>query len=255
MRVLSSEWGGLSEHLLGSFVQVKMLKAGDPRSFQVDNTSPIVVAPIIESTLDQSANWISPFENQTPDAGFSTFSHMLQVGGLGPVLNALSRATGVDISGLRDGVESMIGRTSMTLVNSTQVYNGSPPLGINLTAVFRARRNPVDEVERPVAQLMSWLLPEKLATYSLVTNAIENFGSMSGDEILRTVYPSKIPSVVGLVYRGKFYSPMVIEHVSAPMDSPVDSSGKEVFKKVTMKLASLTSIDRDDYRRIVGIPA
>ena len=28
----------------------------------------------------------------------------------------------------------MIGRTSMTLVNSTQVYNGSPPLGINLTA-------------------------------------------------------------------------------------------------------------------------
>ncbi len=262
--LLSSEWGGLSEHLIGSFVQVRMTVAGNPRSFALDSSAPVVQAAIVDSTLDQSQNWISPFENQTPDAGFSTFSHMLQVGGLGPVLNALSRMTGVDTSRMSDGVESMVGRTSMTVLNSNQVYNGAPPLSINLTAVFRALRDPVAEVERPVAQLMAWSMPERLALNSASPNAINALadrwsGTSSGDssvadEILRTVYPSKIPSVVGFIYRGKYYSPMVIESISCPMDSPVDRNGKEVFKKVTMKLASLTSIDREDYRRIVGIP-
>jgi hypothetical protein len=255
MAVLSSDWGGLSPHLLAAFYPVAMERQGDTRSFRrVGDT--VVAAPISDASMEQTANWTSPFENQTPDAGFSTFSHMLQAGALEPILNALERvAPGAAAGGfasIKEGAATLAGRSSMTKLNSTQIYNGSPPMKITLTALFRAISNPDKEVMAPVAQLFSWMLPEQLADNSLATNAVDAMasGKTGVGDILRTIYPSLTPSIIGMVYQGKEYMPMVIESISKPMDCPVTADGKTTFTTLQMQISSLTALDRADFLKM-----
>lgn len=252
MPVLSSDWGSLSPHLLAAFYPVAMERMGDTRSFRrIGDTS--VIAPISDASMEQSANWTSPFENQTPDAGFSAFSHMLQIGALNEVLNALQKVAPTAAWGgfdsLKDGAATLSGRTSMTKLNSTQIYSGSPPLKLTLTAIFRAMKNPEKEVHQPVAKLFSWMLPESLADNSLATNAVNAAGSgnTGAGDILRTIYPSLTPSVIGMTYQGKEFMPMVIESISKPLDSPVTKDGKTSFTTMQMQISSLTALDRRDF--------
>jgi hypothetical protein len=65
MAVLSSDWGGLSPHLLAAFYPVAMERQGDTRSFRRVGDI-VVAAPISDASMEQTANWTSPFENQMP---------------------------------------------------------------------------------------------------------------------------------------------------------------------------------------------
>jgi hypothetical protein len=150
MALLKSDWGSLSPHLMATWFPVKMQQDGNTRSFRAFGDTQ-VMAPITDANLEQTQNWTSPFENMTADSGMSTFSAMLQVGGFGAILNALQKhvpngsAADSALSAAQEQANSLTGSTSITKLNSTQIYNGSPPLKITLTAHFRALRDPVKE--------------------------------------------------------------------------------------------------------------
>lgn len=251
MPLLKSDWGSLSPHLMAVWFPVKMTQDGDTRSFRATGDTQ-VMAPITDASLEQSQNWTSPFENQTADAGMSTFSAMLQVGGFGAILNALQKrvpnesAADSALSAAAQQLNSLTGSTAVTKLNSTQIYGGSPPLKITMTAHFRALRDPAKEVKKPVNQLMAWSLPEYLSPDGFLTNFVQDGNAV------RSVYSGKSPSIIGMIFRGCFYMPMVIESISKPLDHPVTTDGQTVYTSLQMTLASLTALDQTDWKNITG---
>lgn len=251
MPLLKSEWGSLSPHLMAVWFPVKMTQDGDSRSFKAFGETQ-VMAPITDAQVEQTQNWTSPFENQTADSGMSTFSAMLQVGGYGAIMNALQKhvpngsAADSALSAAQEQANSLTGSTSITKLNSTQIYNGSPPLKITMTAHFRALRDPIKEVKKPVNQLMEWSMADYLAPDGFLTNLIE-----SGSAV-RSVYPSRAPSIIGMIFRGCFYMPMVIESITKPLTHPITTDGQTIVTSVQMTLASLTALDRTDWKNAVG---
>lgn len=245
MPVLQSNWDGLNKSLLAVFYPLKMAEGGDNWSFVPDGDI-VVAAPITECSLDQAQNWTSPFENSAPDAAFSTFSAMLQLGALKPVFNALLKNFPIlaePITGVMSAADSMAGRSSATKLNSAQIYSGSPPLTISATLHFRALSDPITEVARPVSQMLQWSVPRKLAPYGAVTSVA---AGTTGGDALRTVYASETPPLMAMMYRGKLYSPMVIESIAKPLDSPCDALGRDLNTQLQIKLGSLTAVDKAD---------
>ena len=57
---------------------------------------------------------------------------------------------------------------------------------------------------------------------------------------------------VSLSHAGCEYSPMVIESVSKSMTSPLDRNGNPTFTEVSLSLASLTALDRQDWVRALS---
>jgi len=232
---LSSYWGSLSPHLIASFFEV------DREGKRVDE-SITVRAPLSESNLDVIQNWQSPFEN-IAQSSLPTLQQMLQSGAFAPLAKLLSDKGGPDLTKL---VASAEGKSSVTQLNSTQVWSGSPPLKITITAVFRAWSNPVKEVESPVDQLMRWSLPAYLEPDGLIGSVIKNGVDAN------SVMPSTVPSIIAFKYKNRTYSPMVIESIGYPISSPIDSTGHYVELSVPMTLCGLSSIDRgnwDSYSR------
>jgi hypothetical protein len=249
MAELGSKWGNLSPHLLMSIYPVEMRTPGDTRSYQPVAGGNVVVFPIAPGgELRQTQNWISPFENITPDASMSTFSAMLQVGGFNPVLQALEKAsfTPGAIKALLQSAQGeaaqLVGRTSVTRFNSTQIYSGSPPLNMSVTALFRAMDDPVKEVQKPVDQLWQWMLPRELATDLTLTGLIKGAGPLAA------FYPSLSPQVVGVRFGGMAILPMVIESIGQALDAPIDKDGRPVSAQIPLQINSLAAFDVSDWR-------
>ena len=243
--LLTSDWTGLSRHLIASFFPVESFIAGDEartkRWRRVAN-SVEVQAPLTDGTMDTTINWHSPFENTGPDQKFSSFSAMLQSGGFTTMLEALKAlvpesATGLVQKGI-DYLKDMEGRSGFTKLNSTQTFNGMPPTKINVTAHFRALTNPVTEVRQPMNQLMSWALPEQLAPDGLLTSAIK------GDP---TLYGTKIPTIIGMQYADMSLMPLVIESIPIPLTGPRDRNGVQLSAQIALSIASLSALDQKDW--------
>jgi hypothetical protein len=254
MTVLSSQWGGLSPHLLLTLCEVHIPPSGDWTRPETDY-SVSVVAPITDGELEQTHNWNSPFESQTLDssAGLHAFSAALQMGIGAKVANDLGKLLPPGpvsdlVSKFGASAGAVAGRTGITKLNSTQIYNGTPPLKMTLTLLFRALVDPVAEVKAPVAQLFAWAAPKRLAPYGLA----DLVTGQAGGSALRTVYPSEVPSMVSVMYGGSVYSPMVIESISKSMTSPIDRNGNPTFTTVQLSLSSLTALDRQDWVRALS---
>jgi hypothetical protein len=247
--VLSSDWTGLSPHLIAKFFPVQRVVEGTTVRWERVPGSPEVQAPITEGTLEQTANWTSPFENQTADAKLSSLSSMFQTGGFEAILNSLQQLVGADsflggqIQQANSQLKTLEGKTAVTKLNSTQVFSGMPPLRVNVTAHFRALFDPVGEVDSPMSQLMAWALPKKLATQGLVGNAVDS----SQEKGWRTVYPSEAPQVLGMQYADRLIKPLVIEQIPYQLTGPRDRNGRLIAATMTMALATLTAIDKDDW--------
>lgn len=247
--VLSSDWTGLSPHLIARFYPVRRVDAGGGRASIWERVpgSVEVRAPITDASLDGSFNWHSPFENTGADQQFSSVSALLQTGALSPLLTlfnefleknaggALSGAT----QGARDGLKGLEGRTSITKLNSTQVFNGMPPLKVSLTVHFRALKDARAEVERPLNQLMSWAFPQELAQDGPVLGAVKN-----GDVSL---YPSLIPQIIGMQYADMQLLPLVIEGAPYPLGGPRDKNGTLLSAQSALQLSTLAAIDARDW--------
>jgi hypothetical protein len=250
--VLSSDWTGLSRHLLAVFYPVRKAGEGPDARWERVPDSVEVQAPITDGQIEQTQNWTSPFENQTADAKLSTLSSMFQVGGFGAILNALGQkfekdSVGANLIGQLSGeAAKLAGLTSVTKLNSTQVFTGSPPLKLSFAAHFRALFDPTAEVQAPINMLTAWALPKKLAPDGVVSNVL-----MDGAGI-RTVYASEAPQIIGMVYANQLFKPMVIESVSRPLTAPLDRDGRYISASLQMTIASLTALDRDDWAAITG---
>jgi len=265
---LRSQWLGLSDALIAKFYEVaKEKKSGDWVRIPGENgTDPATVfAPLTECTMDISLNWQSPFESSGPESKAPMLAAMFQSGALQPLVHAINDT--INIVGSKLGIQTdsaqvksdnfvkqFEGRTGITKLNSTQVFSGMPPIKIQVVALFRAWSDPVSEVEAPINCLMKWALPVKLAPDgSFVAKAIEGtIGGTISEEggYLNALMPSKSPTRIAMEYKGRIYSPLVIEAVTLPLGSPVSSSAKYVEMLVPMTLCTLTAMDRDDWKKI-----
>lgn len=261
---LSSEWLGLSPHLLARFSQAYQAEPGGP---WLADDSLVVVAPLTEADLDVALNWQSPFEQSGPESSMPALMAMLQSGAIQPVLSSLDAlgttvtdATGTGhavnpakdkvAAGLKDGARGLEGRSGMTRLNSTQVFAGMPPIKITVTALFRAWKDPAKEVEAPFNQLMAWALPGKLSELGPLLTRAADYAAGTIHDPADVLAPSISPTKLVMTYKGKTYAPLVIESIGQPLSSPIDRSGRYVELLVPMTLCTLTALDRDDWKRI-----
>lgn len=249
--VLSSDWTGLSPFLIASFYPVKRVVAAGGKSTYWSRVegSTEVRAPITEAAMDSTLSWHSPFENNGADQQFSAISALLQTGALSPLLTMFSdfvdkaAGSGVLSSGAqsaRDSARDLEGRTSVTKLNSTQTFTGMPPIRLSLTAHFRALRDARTEVDAPLNQLMRWALPQELAQDGPVLELAK-----SGDPSL---YPSKIPQIIGMQYANMRLLPLVIESAPYPLSGPRDRTGALLSAQIALQLSTLSAIDANDWR-------
>lgn len=243
---LTSDWGALSPHLIASIWEVD--REGSRKK---DSNITVQAAVTDDPTLDLTLNWQSPFEQAGPETKAPTLFAMLQSGLVQPLIDSLG-------GGAKDAdsnskatrlLQQFEGRTGITQLNSVQVFNGMPPGSIQMTLLFRAWRNPAVEVEAPFNKLMEWALPIELAKDStLLTNAAE--AVKGSKDWIEAVLPSRSPTLLALNYKGMTFAPMVIESISQPLGSPVDSRGQFVELAVPVKMATLSAIDRKYWKSI-----
>lgn len=253
---IGSDWGSLSDHLQAYFFPVERVngdKPGDPVRWERAPGSVAVRAPLTDSTMEMTANWTSPFENTGADSKLPFISAMLQTGGFEQIVRALKDSLGVIagerleyLEGLEKDIAEKMGVTGITKVNSTQVFTGMPPFKFQITAHFRALRDPLAEVRRPVDALMQWALPQKLEARGLVERVARN--ETNG---IKTLYPSLAPLVLGMRYADMLFRPVVIESIQQPLTTPRDAAGRPLHCQVTMSIASLTAIDRADWQAAI----
>lgn len=244
--VLSSDWSGLSRHLVASFFPVERKTHPTTKSsyWQRQAGSVEVQVPLTDGTIDHSVTWTSPFENMGVDQKLGTASAMLQSGGFDAILMLFKEWLGNTpaagaANSAADQVSSLEGRSGVTKLNSTQVFTGLPPTKISVTAHFRALADPKAEVHDPVDQLVKWALPQELAPDGLVGQAVKN-GNVSP-------YPSRIPQLIGMSYAGMLLMPLVIEAVPYSITVPRARGGAMLSQQMTLTLATLTSIDAADW--------
>lgn len=241
--VLSSDWTGLSPHLIASFWPLEHV--GDRWVRPADSVE--VQTPITEATLESIQNWHSQFENTGVQQSFASLSALLQTGTAASLLDLVGQKlpAGMFQDALRAGSEalsSLQGLSGVTKLNSTQVYTGTPPIKLSMTVHFRALTDPDGEVRKPMDQLLDWSMPQKLAPDGVIgTTAREGVGIVQA-------FPSKMPTVVAFRYGGTLWSPMVIESVSTPITVPRTKDGEPLHASITMTLGSLTAWDRTDYQ-------
>lgn len=242
----SDSFTGLNKHLIG--VVYPMKRQGDDFSLWVrDNSQLPFEAPVTQASLEMAANWSSPFEGAGVEAKWSGLAQMAQAGMLKDVLHAIggnippeNERTKEFVAGIEESAKKLVGRTGQTLLNSYQVYSGSPPVKIQLTCFLRAFKSPTLEVEEQLKRLQSWVVPRKLAKDGVITNIIKNGAS------LLSLMPSETPTIVGLNFKNRLWNPLVIESCSDPIgvDAPISSYGNRVSAVVNLTLCSLTAFDK-----------
>lgn len=242
---LGSKVDGLNPHLIAKMWEV------DRKGKKIGNVT--VFAPITQAELEITQQWQSPFEQAGVESIRPTLAAMAQAGAFQPVMASLGLSgdgkaqvgDGSMVSKAMDALNSMEGRTGVTMVNSTQVYVGAPPARITLSLLFRAWSNPKTEVEQPKDQLVSWSLPKYLAPDGLLVNSI-NAAQGNGGWI-DALMPSETPSLVALHYKNRTYKPMVIESIGLPLDSPITKKGEFASLIIPITLCSLTAWDRKSW--------
>lgn len=259
-KILTSLWTGLSPMLIAKFYPVKRMESDkweqsrDKRTvsaadkFIVDDGFE-VHCPISDGNQHMSFNWTSPFEGSGAESKIPTISAMLQTGSLNTLVQTI--AGGKEANGESNPSSSALaaafGRTGITKLNSTQVFNGMPPVKFQVTLHFRAMLDPFTEVEQPVQQLLEWATPQYLANDGLLLSALKN-GLSAG--AINTVFPSLSPQVIAMEYAGKVYSPLVIDDINKPLTGPTYSDGSLVNTSIQLTLSTLTAIDRRDVRNL-----
>lgn len=236
--------------MIASFYEIKK---NDDGVWSRANADPVsVLAPLSEASMEISLSWQSPFEHAGPESRAPTLLAMLQSGALMPLIDAFLK--GDDASSMatqaqqrsNDFIRQFEGRTGITKLNSTQVFNGMPPVKFQITALFRAWNDPFAEVEAPFNKLMEWALPVKLSPDgSVLARSAQAVKGNTG--FIDALVPSIAPTTIAMKYKNRIYSPLVIEAINDPISSPVDKKGRYVERAVTMTLATLTAIDRDDW--------
>ena len=245
--VLSSNWEGLSPHLLAHFFEVDNDNGVWKRTDKTDPAT--VVAPFTEASMEMALNWQSAFEQSGPETKAPALMAMLQSGVLQPIIDAAAMGRpGADGAAAQkksgEFLKQFEGRTGVTLLNSTQVFSGMAPVKFQVVAVFRAWDDPVKEVEEPVAKLMEWALPVELSKDGSV---LARLAKTAKGEIgyVEALMPSRAPVRIAMKFKGRTYFPLVIESIGQPLNAPIDRNGRFVEQLIPMTLCTLTALDRE----------
>lgn len=232
-----SVWEGLNENLLATVFICD--KDGAPKGGSVS-------APLLEANLDIALNWASPFEDTGLQSKMPTFFNMLQSGEAQGIVDATTTKGSATNQKLSDTVASFVGKTGITKLNSLQTFSGMPPFKIQITMFFRAWRDAASEVEEPVAQLLAWALPEKLAKDGALVAGLK---AIQGDgALMDALLPSKAPQMVGLYYKNRLYAPCVIENIGIPIGSPITKDGKYIEMSIPLTICTLNAWDKDNMK-------
>lgn len=252
---LGGDWGSLSPLFLARIFVCDAKGVADIQEFAG------VYGAIKEGSLEIQQNWQSPFENTGPETKAPALAGMLQSGSLVPVLSALQAISPFKEGAISDTLNAgsdklksimrdLEGRTGITKLNSRQVFSGMPPVKINLTLHFRAMSDPLKEVEAPLTRLLEWIFPQELAADGILSEVLQT--TQDVDSFIKALFPSKAPKLLGFTYAGRTFSPMVIESVNFPLDSPKNSQGYYIDLPVQVSMATLTALDRPDIKRFFG---
>ena len=251
-----TQWGSLSKGLLAEIFPLKKVNTeGGKFHFERDGQVS-VMALLTEGQIEFSNNYTTPFESANPETRLPNMMAMIQSG---QMLSGLAQAFGggyfqkaLEVSGMSDIIdkgakllESLEGRTSLTKINSTEIYVSSSPLKIPLTLVLRAWADARTEVEDPIALLESWTLPEYLHDQSLLVGLANSGGDGGG--FLNSIWPSKVPPFVGMSYAGRTYKPLLIESCSSPLVVERDENLNRLFAQVTINVTSRTALDAPEW--------
>lgn len=237
VEIYKSDWTGLSPHLVGYISQVKKRDGG---WFPDPNHYVSVHAAISEASMEVVTGWTSPFEGDN-SGSLPTTQALLQAGYPQQMVDALG-LSGTSIGNeVKNLASKFAGRSSATKLNSTQVFDSMQPAKISATLILRAWSDPVEEVEKPLDQLMRWALPQHLATGGVLSRYSDD------TSLVDALMPSISPHIIALTYKNRYYAPMVIESISVPLDSPVDARGHFVSLQIPITLSTLSAIDSADW--------
>lgn len=248
---LGSDFNGLNDNLIAKIYPVKRVVDGDTVRFE-RNSKISVHAPVLDgSSLEYQFMWQSSFEDSGTNSKIPALVSLLQSG---TITSAVSKVAG-DENIAVDTLEKAHGRTGITKLNSTQVFTGMQPVKLTLKLLFRAKYDAISEVVNPIKQLLEWASPQKLSKTGALVNVVEATQSENKndglvDKAMNVVLPSLAPQMIALKYKGRLYSPLVIESVSEPLDSPIDKYGNYASCELDLTLGSLEAWDKDDIYKI-----
>nr|WP_015077953.1 hypothetical protein [Halomonas sp. ZM3]AFW03490.1 hypothetical protein [Halomonas sp. ZM3] len=234
-----SLWDGINPNLIASIYEV------DHKGEPLDEANRVRCLFVDDANLEATLNWQSPFEGAGPESRAPTLSAMLQSGAIQPLAARVGAGEAT-----KEVSETARGRTGITKLNSTQVFSGMPPLRLQATIMLRAWRDPQAEVEEPLDRLMGWALPKELAPEgTLLTAAVDwvSEGDRDVNGFVEAAMPSFAPSLLAIRYKGRLYTPMVIESIGIPLNSPSDKYGRFVQIQLPVTFATLTAWDRRDW--------
>lgn len=269
-----SSYGSLDPKLLAKITLV------DKKGNRV-NDAPEVFAIMTDGEFELGSQYNSPFENQNPDQRFSTLAGMLQSGDLVPSLGTIGGGVASLFKPVAGAVESaakailpeyvfsigsvaadafmeqasgvagaatkrlnsLEGRTTLSKVNSTQIFVSTTPVKISCTLFFRAWANAYSEVEQQIQRLQEWALPQKLSETGVITSLAKDFS-------LESLFPSIIPPFVSLTYGGLTYTPLFLESVSTPLVVERDGNGNRLAASVTCSFVSRQAWDKNNVSKL-----
>lgn len=163
-----------------------------------------------------SANWSSPFE------GDSIGSHLDKVGGLYQTGQLGSSGKG---------------KTSVTTLQSTQVWEGNQPHSFTVNLVLYALSNPRKEVVDAIKALEVMQAPDLKARFPI---------SLSSDDD-STTNVGRIPGEISInIGRSTIYRNCVISSVSVPLDGAKDRNGDLLSADVSLEVSTKTLINKDE---------
>jgi hypothetical protein len=188
---------------------------------------------IISDDNSLDINWESPLEGSNAESNFSFTSALAQSG-------IMESAIGSSV---------LLGRTSVSAMETVQVFKGIEPQTINLTLEFVAYKNAFEEVEAPLSALLKMASPQLTngivnSAITQVIGAIKNNDSISIDKAFGYVPFDVIVKLGKKRYNSNTY---VIANVNSSRDDlKLDKDGNSIIRQISLTLKSKKSLSRND---------
>lgn len=191
-----------------------------------------VVGRILSDDESISVNWGSTLEGANAESGFSAVTTLIQSG-------ALNDLIGQDIA---------TGKTTVSVLETLQKFNGIEPQTLNITLEFQAVKNAYLEVEAPFLFLKKMASPQ--LTKGIIYNALEK-AIHGGDTMTVANTLGDAPFLVNIVYgNNRFLSrKFILENVNSSRDQiKIDKNGNCIRREVSITLKSSYAIMRDEIK-------
>ena len=159
------------------------------------------------------ANWNSPFEQSSLGSAFEKTAGLAQ---------------------------TTTGKTSLTTLNSTQIWEGNRPISLNLVLILYAYSDPWQEVMLPLQELEKMASPE--------VNKVSPINVMPGQETFGRM-PAPITLNMG---RTNIITDCVIEGMSEPLDKEKNSDGLLIRTETTLTVQTKSMLNRSEIAKTWG---